>query len=129
MARNYVSEGAVMPWTNTTGNAVVSGQVVAIGHTIVVALGAIADGAEGPVAVDGVFEVPKVSAAVFVQGEKLLWDVSANDGDGAFDDSSATPAAGDILGAVIAWKAGANLETTCLVKLTPGNATLTAGGG
>jgi predicted RecA/RadA family phage recombinase len=69
-----------------------------------------------------VFEVPKVSAAVFVVGEKLLWDVSA----GAFDDSAATPASGDVMGGAVAFRAGANAETTCYVKLTPGNATLTA---
>lgn len=122
MAKNYVSEGDVIPWTNTTGSAVASGQVVAMGHTLGVALVAIAAGATGAVAIEGVFTVPKVSGAVFVQGEKLIWDVSANSGAGAFDDSAATPATGDITGAAIAWAAGADGETTATVKLTPGNA-------
>lgn len=122
MATNYVSDGNVIQWTNGTGSAVSSGDVVATGHTLGVALVDIANGASGSVAVEGVFTAPKVSAAVFVQGEKLIWDASA----GAFDDSAATPASGDITGGAVAWIAGANAETTCTVKLTPGNATKTA---
>jgi len=122
MATNYVSDGNVIQWTNGTGSAVSSGDLVVAGHTLGVALVDIANGASGSVAVEGVFTAPKVSAAVFVQGEKLIYDVSA----GAFDDSAATPASGDITGGAVAWIAGANAETTCTVKLTPGNATKTA---
>ena len=122
MATNYVSDGNVINWTNGTGSAVSSGDVVATGHCIGVALVDIANGATGSVAVEGVFAVPKVSAAVFTQGEKLIWDASAS----AFDDSAATPATGDITGGAVAWIAGANAETTCTVKLTPGNAIKTA---
>lgn len=122
MAKNYVSEGDVMPWTNTTANPVASGQLIVAGHTLAVALVAIAVGATGSVAVEGVFTVPKVSGAVFAQGEKLIWDVSAGSGAGAFDDSAATPAAGDITGGAIAWAAGSDGQTTATVKLTPGNA-------
>ena len=127
MARNYESDGNVIQWTNGTGAAVASGQVVKVGNILGVALVAIAIGASGSVAVEGVFSgVPKVSAAVFVQGEKLIFDVSAASGVGAFDDSAATPASGDVTGGAIAWVAGANLETTCTIKLTPGNTTVTA---
>lgn len=122
MATNYVSDGNVIQWTNGTGSAVSSGDLVVAGHTLGVALVDIANGASGSVAVEGVFTAPKVSAAVFVQGEKLIYDVSA----GAFDDSAATPSSGDITGGAVAWIAGANAETTCTVKLTPGNATKTA---
>lgn len=122
MATNYVSDGNVIQWTNGTGSDVSSGALVVAGHTLGVALVDIANGASGSVAVEGVFTAPKVSAAVFVQGEKLIYDVSA----GAFDDSAATPASGDITGGAVAWIAGANAETTCTVKLTPGNATKTA---
>lgn len=127
MARNYESDGNVIQWTNGTGAAVASGQVVKVGNILGVALVAIAIGASGSVAVEGVFSgVPKVSAAVFVQGEKLIFDVSAGSGVGAFDDSAATPASGDVTGGAIAWVAGANAETTCTIKLTPGNTTVTA---
>ena len=127
MSNKYVTEGKVIPWTNTTGAAVAVDQVVKVGSSIGVALGAIAIGAVGSVALEGVFSgVPKVSAAVFAQGEKLVFDVSANGGLGAFDDSAAVPAPGDVTGGAIAWVAGADTETTCTIKLTPGNATVTA---
>lgn len=115
-------EGRVITYSNA-GSAIAAGDVVVMGHTIGIALSAIAaTTGTGPVAVEGVFSgVPKVTAAVFGQGEKLIWDVSA----GKFDDSAATPATGDVTGAVVAWVAGANLETTCTIKLCPGNATVT----
>lgn len=126
MARNYLQEGGVIQWTNGTGATVASGQLVKISHMLGVALQTIANGAAGSVAVEGVFSgIPKVSGAVFAVGEKLVWDVSANSGLGAFDDAAATPATGDVTGAAIAWIAGADGQTTCTVKLTPGNATLT----
>lgn len=127
MSRNIVHEGGpddIMPWTNTSGDDVAAGDLVIASHSLGVALVDIADGEVGSVAFGGVVSgLPKVSAAVFAQGEKLILDVSATPP--AFDDSAATPATGDITGAAIAWVAGANLETTCTVKLTPGNATKT----
>ena len=126
--KNYVTEGNNIPWTNGTAAAVVSGQVVRVGPgTLGVAAVDIAIGATGTVAIEGVFsDVPKVSAAVFAQGEKLLFDVSAGSGVGAFDDSAAVGASGDVMGGAIAWVAGANRDTTCTIKLTPGNTTVTA---
>jgi len=120
MATNFVADGKTVNWTNGTGSAVTSGSVVELSHTIGIAITDIADGAAGAVAIEGCFTVPKVSAAVFAVGEKLIWDSSA----GAFDDSSATPATGDITGGAIAMVAGENAQTTCTVKLTPGNTTL-----
>ena len=125
MSRNIVHAGNdcdVLPWTNVSGGNIVAGAVVKMRGTIGIALVDIANGAVGSVAVGGVISgVPKVPGAVFAQGEKLLWDVSASQ----FDDDLATPATGDVMGAVIAWVAGANAETTCTIKLTPGNTTLT----
>lgn len=122
MAKNLVQDGGIIAWTNVSGGNVVSGQVVRIGHTIGIALVDIATNAVGSVdcTPGRVFTVPKVSAAVFVAGEKLLWDASA----AAFDDSAASPATGDLMGAVVAVSPGANAETTATVMLTPGNATL-----
>lgn len=121
MSKNQVqADGKVMDYV--AGGVIASGAVVDMLHTIGVALvAAAASGDVISVAIEGVFELPKVAGAVFVQGEKLIWDDSA----GAFDDSAATPATGDITGGVIAMRAGANGETTCIVKLTPGNATRT----
>jgi len=124
MTTKFVARGDVINFV--TAGAVASGAVVVMGHTLGVALAAAtASGQTIPVAIEGVFTVPKVSAAVFAQGEKLIFDVSAASGAGEFDDSSATPATGDITGGAIAMVAGANTETTCVVKLTPGNATKT----
>jgi predicted RecA/RadA family phage recombinase len=123
MTTKFVQEGNVINYTNA-GSAIAAGDVVVMGHMIGVALTDIAaSGGVGAVAIEGVFTVPKVSAAVFTQGEKLIFDVSASPP--AFDDSSATPATGDITGGAVAMVAGANTETTCVVKLTPGNATKT----
>ncbi len=118
MAKNFVSDGDVIPWTNNSGQGVASGQVVVIGHQLGVALVAIAADATGSVALGGVFTVPKVPAAAFEQGEKLLWDASAN----AFDGSAAAAAAGDVTGAAFAWAAGTAGQATAEVRLSPGNA-------
>jgi predicted RecA/RadA family phage recombinase len=122
MAAKFLKVGDSVDYT--AGADIAKGDLVVMGHTIGIALEDIANGATGPVAIEGVFSgVPKVSAAVFAVGEKLILDVSATPN--AFDDSSATPATGDITGAAIAVVAGANGETTCTIKLTPGNATVT----
>lgn len=121
MATNFIEEGEVKDWTNDTGVAVVSGQVVKMTNMLGIAVVDIAIAGVGAVRVQGVYLVPKVTNAVFTVGEKLLWDVSA----GKFDDSLATPATGDVMGAAVAWIAGANAETTCTVLLTPGNTVVT----
>lgn len=122
MASNYQQPGQVIDWTNGTGSAVVSGQVVAIGNILGVALGAIADGATGSVEIGGVYGVPKVTAAVIAQGESLTWDVSA----AAFDDNAATPATGDVTGPpAVAFEAAGAGVTSMAVKFTgvPGTVT------
>lgn len=122
MAKKFIQPGEVITWTNATGSAVLAGAVVAIGQILGVALVDIANGASGSVQITGVFEVPKVSAAVIAQGESLLWDVSA----GQFDAKSATPATGDISGPpAVAFEAAGNGVTTLKVKFTgvPGTKT------
>lgn len=126
MAKNLMQYGKVLEYLNATGADISSGDVVVLGATgdatIAVALVDIPDEMTGAVQVDdGVFELPKVSAAVFKQGESLIWDASA----GAFDDNQATPSVGDVSGAVIAAADGAATETTCLVRLTGRAGTLT----
>lgn len=122
MATNYVQPGKVITWTNATGSAVESGDVVVVGQILGVVLVDVANGASGEVAIDGVYDVPKVSAAVIAQGESLTWDVSA----GAFDDNAATPATGDVTGApAVAYEAAGDGVTTIAVKFTgtPGTVT------
>ncbi len=120
MATNFVQDGAVMDYVNGTGAAIDAGAVVAIGNIIGIALVDIANGDTGSVAIEGCFTVPKVTGAEFVQGEKLLWDVSA----GKFDDGAASPATGAISLCCVAMKAGANGETICVVKLNVGVGTV-----
>lgn len=120
MATNYVQDGAVIAYT--AGADKTAGQVIVIGKIIGVALGDIANGATGSVAIRGVFTVPKVSGAVIAQGENLTWDASA----AAFDDNAATPATGDVTGApAVAMEAAGNGVTEIDVMLTgvPGTVT------
>lgn len=124
--KNAIADGNTLPYTNTSGSTIPSGRVILSGHTLGVAIADIPNNAVGTLRIRGRIAAPKVSAAVFVTGEKLVWDVSANGGLGAFDDSATTPAAGDLTGGAVAALPGANTETTCEVLLTPGNATLTA---
>lgn len=124
MAKTLVQDHGVKLWTNGTGADVASGGIVVAGNMIGIALGAIANGATGSAdfTPGRIYSgVPKVTAAVFAVGEKLIWDSSA----GKFDDSAASPATGDITGAVVAWVAGTSSDTTCTVMLTPGNTTVT----
>lgn len=120
--KNYVDNGTTVNYTNTSGSTITSGSIIVMGHCLGVAITDIANNEAGAVQVKGKVTAPKVSAAVFAVGEKLVWDDSA----GAFDDSAAVAASGDLTGGAVAAVAGADTETTCTVILTPGNATLTA---
>lgn len=123
MARNYVQPGRIIDWVNGTGGTKTSGSVVKMGNVLGVALVDIADGDTGAVQVDGVFTVPKVTAAVIAQGESLTWDVSA----GKFDDNAAVPASGDVTGAAaFAAESAGNGVTELAVKFTGAPGTVTA---
>jgi len=98
---NYIKPGNTRTWVNTTGAAVVSGEVVVVGQQLAIASVDIANTASGEVSFTGVFQVPKVSAAVIAHGEMVMFDSSAN----AFDDNAATPATGDVSNAAIAAQA------------------------
>jgi predicted RecA/RadA family phage recombinase len=120
MTTKFIQPGKVIDYV--AGADIASGDVVKVGQILGVALANIANGETGPVQIEGVFEVPKVTAAVFAQGESLTWDVSA----GKFDDNAASPATGDVTGPpAVAFKAGLNAETTAYVKFTgvPGTVT------
>jgi predicted RecA/RadA family phage recombinase len=111
--KNFIQPGNTITWTNGTGAAVVSGQVVPVGNILAVAAVNIADGSSGELVTDGVFDCPKVTAAVIGQGGRLLWDVSA----GKFDVGSATPATGDVSNAAVAWEAAGNGATVVKARL------------
>ena len=118
MATNLSQDGYTTEFT--AGADYSSGDVVVIGQQIGVVVDDVTSGNVGVAYLEGVFIVPKVSAAVIAQGESVIWDASA----GAFDDNLATPATGDVSGCCVAWAAGANGETTIAVKLNVGIGTV-----
>lgn len=118
--KNFVQQGETLSYANSSGSTIAAGSAVVVGNQIGVAKADIADGESGPLAMDGVFELPKVTAAVIAQGEDVAWDVST----GKFDDNQITPAAGDITGACTAWEAAGNGATTVKVKINTGVGTV-----
>lgn len=118
---NYVQPGKVVEFTAAANLS--AGQVVRIGQILGVVKDDVASGAQGLAHIDGVFKVPKVSAAVIAQGESLSWDASA----AAFDDNAAVPASGDVQGPpAVAYEAAGDGVTTLAVKLTGVPGTVTA---
>ena len=120
MATNYTQQGAVMDYVASA--TISSGDVIAIGEQIGIALVDMVSGDTAAVAIEGVFTVAKVSAAVITQGESVIWDSSAEE----FDDNAATPASGDISKCCIAMESGAATTTTIDIKLNVGVGTVTA---
>ena len=110
MATNYRQPGDVLDYT--AGADIASGEFVALGDSIGVALNDIAGGSTGPVAVEGVFEVAKTAGTAWALGDKLDWDASAS----AFD-KGLTAASGDIAGCAIAAADALAAATTATVKL------------
>jgi len=119
MATNFIQPGETMEIT--AGSAISSGDVVVVGSLVCVAATDIANGATGTVYTSGVFDLPKVDAAVIAQGEALTYDVSAS----KFDDGSAVAATGDITGSCVAWEAlGATTGANIKVKINVGAGTV-----
>jgi len=112
---NYIAEGSRLEVT--LSGTVSAGDVDVVGTGL---LGvALEDGVSGDTiayAIEGVFKVPKVTAAVIAAGEQVLWDVSADSGNGQADDDAATPATGDFL-CGYAIEAAGNGDTTVLVRI------------
>lgn len=120
--KNYVQSGNTMTWTNDTGAAVASGDVVVVGNQIGVASVDIADGDAGELSMSGVYELPKATGAAITAGDAVVWDASA----GGFAPSSITPATGDVSGACTAWAPAALSATTAMVKINTGVGTVAA---
>lgn len=104
-----------------SGAAIAADDVIVLGAvdtakvTVGVAMKDVADGvtAEGAVAVTGVFEFAKVSAAVIAAGEAVNWDSSVS----SVEDNAHTTAAGDVAQFGRAMQDGANGDTTILVDI------------
>ena len=116
MATNRVQPGQVIYWTNATGSAVVSGQVVVIGTIVGVALQDIANGDSGDVAVDEVFTLPKATGAI-TQGARVYWDADGDPLGGTAGTGAITTTAASNTLAGYAFAAAAEAATTVDVKL------------
>lgn len=129
MATSYIGPGCTVDYSNT-GTAISSGDVVTLGATGAVSLGvALTDIAAttgvGAVAIEGVFNLTKLTGAVIVQGETVDWDTSAGSGAGAVDDNAMTPASGDVSDFGVAMESAGSGVLTIAVKLLPGNGAIT----
>lgn len=113
MAKNHVQPGKVLDYVNETGADIASGDVVKAGALLGVALKDIPDGDTGPVAVDGVFAVPKVAGTAITQGAAVVFKADVK----AFTVGEA--AAGDVSGAAaVAFNAAAAGDTVVNIKFT-----------
>lgn len=120
MTDKLVQRGQRITLANSTGSTIAKNTVVRIGNILAIALVSIVDGASGECGIGEVYNVPKVSGAVIAQGEYVTWDASA----GAFDDSLASPATGDVSKGAVAWEAAGNGVTEVAVLLLPSGGTV-----
>lgn len=118
MAKNFIQPGNVIDVT--AGANLTSGTAVLIGTLLAVPITDIATGETGAAQIEGVWELPKLSTAVFAAGDKLTWDTSA----GEFISGAGT--SGDCVGCAVAVEAAGNGATTVAAKLVPGSGALTA---
>ena len=114
MAKNYVQEGKVIPFT--ASGAKTSGQVVVVGSIVGISMGDVANGAVGQFAIEDVFDVPAATAEI-TAGAAVYWDADGNPVGGTAGSGAATATATDntLMGHAIAAKAAA--AGTVRVKL------------
>jgi predicted RecA/RadA family phage recombinase len=80
MTKKYIQEGHTLDWTNGTGAAVASDDVVVVGnHRLGIALAAIAIAATGAVKICGIFQLAKNTSDAVLEGQKLWWDATAKE--------------------------------------------------
>ena len=70
--KNYIQEGERIQYT--AGADITSGQMVLVSKRLGVATADIANGDVGVLAMDGVYEIAKLSTDVVAQGDLLYWD-------------------------------------------------------
>lgn len=104
--KNLVREGSTITITGPSGG-LTSGQAYLAGTILVVALTAIAEGATGDAAAEGVFALPKDSGAI-TQGALVYWN--------ATNSNLTTTASGNTLVGVC-WTAAASGDATVDLKL------------
>ncbi|MBE7413847.1 MAG: DUF2190 family protein [Deltaproteobacteria bacterium] len=72
--KNYKETGERIQYANSSGSTITSGTAVLVGSRLGVATGDIANNTTGILAMNGVFNLPKLSTDVVTQGAKLYWD-------------------------------------------------------
>lgn len=78
MATGHIRPGETFTYTNGTGSTIAADTVIEFTDMIGVALGDIANGASGEVAVGEVWELAKETGVAFTQGQQLYWDATNN---------------------------------------------------
>jgi predicted RecA/RadA family phage recombinase len=116
--KNYVQPGNVIDIVAAA--VLTSGTAVVFGNSLAIPVSDAAIGDTIAAHIEGVFELPKLSTAVYTAGQSLRWDVSTA------QFSTATAATGDLEGCAIAVAAAGNGTATVMAKLLPGNASVTA---
>lgn len=112
MATNRVQQGKRI--TFDPGATVSSGDPVVVGNLLVVCMTDGVDGTEIEGAIEEVYDLPKLDAAVIAIGEPVDFDLSG----GVIDDSAMTSAAGDLENCGIAMETlGATTGASIKVKL------------
>lgn len=115
MANFHRQPGKVLDYVNTTGVAIASGNVVVAGALLGVALVNIAPNAQGSVALEGVFSVPKVTGAAIGQGVAVVFKADAQ----AFTAAGGALVEGDVSGgAAAAFNAAAVGDAFVDIKFT-----------
>lgn len=121
MAKNRVKQGKRI--TFDPGATVVSGQAVRVGQLLVICMTDGVSGTEIEGAIEEVYNIPKLDAAVIAQGDTVDWDSSAGGGTGEIDDQGMTPASGDLSDCGIAMEGkGATTGESIAVKINAAGA-------
>lgn len=111
--KNNVVSGCRIPYTNATGSAIASGQLVRVGILLAIASVNIPIGATGELEIGEVYTVPKKSSDTITQGQALAYDQSAAN----VTNTLGAAASGDLTGVAIAYEAAAASTTTVKVWL------------
>lgn len=116
MAKNFIKPGEHISFI--AGANLASGAGVMLGTLLGVSLTAVASGATGEAAVEGVWELPKATGAAMNAWTRPIWDTATN----AFIASGAST--GDLLNAAIVVETAGSSATTVKVMLLPGAGSL-----
>lgn len=116
MAQNFIESGERLDYICATGETIASGQIVQKGALVGVSLNSGVEGSIATIALEGVFEVPKVTGngTGMTLGQKLYYNL-----DGKMTtavDNGGSPATPYVFAGFV-WKAANTTATTVQCKL------------